>query len=378
MSGEFDHIRGNRGAARYEAEEYLPGGVRWLARHSGCQRATGGDDPVGDYFDNVGARLVDVVATYAHRQGEVFDQTSVRAATGHLIGSGHFSEVLAGWAKVEAQAILDATVDDIRTTTTPIELQDYRPGAFPVISVTKIDDLRIDDVTITMAGMTAAGGESLRVLAKTIKLATSRELLANDDRQAIAAMYRAFGAQVGRRLGRDYAGLLEANANLTDGVALFASAEGNDLASAGVDAAAIGAMMAALRDRTTPDGEHTNAAPAALVVPTANEAAARAVVAAMFHPDDPARLRVIALPWLGGSYFYLCADPVAAPSVALGSLEGSNGALVTFHPSAKSPPSGRNVDGSSRRVAFEGAAVDARIAYGLAAVDRSIVRNTTA
>jgi len=350
----------------------------YLSQQSGTMRDTSKAHPLAAHFREHRARLIDLAAAAADRDGTAIDLYDVRSTTSAVIGSGHLADVLSTWGAVEAGAVIDDTVADVRRVTTGHELTDYRPANYPLVSVSKLDELPFDDPTIQMVNITGTGGEPVRLRSRTFKLAFSRELVENDDRAAMAATFKAFGAMVGRRLGRDYGALLEANGTLADGVALFASAEGNDLTSAGVDLAAVGAMTAALRDRTTPDSEHYNARPAALIVPSAYEATARTVVAAMYADDDPERLRVIASPWLGGSYYYLAADPLAAPSVALLTMAGGDGALMSAMPSARSQAAAANIPGTSRRESFDGVAVDARVTFALAPVARNIIRNTTA
>jgi len=135
-------------------------------------------------------------------------------------------------------------------------------------------------------------------------------------------------------------------------------------------------MMDALRSRETPDGEKVNARPKYLVIPSGKEATSRILASselAMGEDDD--RLQVVVSPWLSGSHYYLVADPVQAPSVVLATLEGSNGEVVSMLNSSR--PRRQTVEGG-RRMEFDGMAIDVNVSYGLAAVERNIVRNTVA
>ncbi len=283
------------------------------------------------------------------------------------ITTSHFESLLVSTGQIAARAMLNATIRDIRRMTAPVEVADYKSTNFPIVTADEIPALRTGSA-LTLLSVTGSG-EPIQVEESTLVLSFSRVLLVNDDAGLVVAAFQFVGASTGRKAGSIFANLLVSNPTMTDGDTLFTSAAGNDLATAGLDVTAMDSMFDALRSVPTQDSGLTNAAPRFLLVPSSKEATAKVLVSSIYSglPEEE-KISVIASPWLPDTYAYLLPSPDEAPVIALAVLQGGKGDLVDITPlTSKQYREAGNVDG---------AGVLVRVALGMSAVSRSIVRTT--
>lgn len=166
-------------------------------------------------------------------------------------------------------------------------------------------------------------------------VAIGRKALINDDLSALSDFSSGIAIRAANDENRMAYAVLAANAALSDGNALFSSAHGNLAASgSAIDAASIGAAVAAMRAQKSLDGMVLNLQPAYLVVGPAYETAARLILASVNATKTSdvnvwsnfAELIVDAN--ITGNSWYLFASPTAAPVVVYGFVGGSDGPAV--------------------------------------------------
>lgn len=169
----------------------------------------------------------------------------------------------------------------------------------------------------------------------TSGIAIGRRALMQDNLSALADFSSGFAIRAASDENTLAYAVLSANANLPDGIALFASGHGN-LAASGtaIDAANVGLAVKALRAQKSLDGLQLNLQPAMMLVGPANEVAARQLLAAV-SPTKSADVNV----WSGfaelivdanitDNAWYIFASPAAAPVVVWGYVAGSEGPQV--------------------------------------------------
>jgi HK97 family phage prohead protease len=166
-------------------------------------------------------------------------------------------------------------------------------------------------------------------------VAIGRKALINDDLSALSDFSSGIAIRAANDENRMAYAVLAANAALSDGNALFSSAHGNLAASgSAIDAASIGAAVAAMRAQKSLDGMVLNLQPAYLVVGPAYETAARLILASVNATKTSdvnvwanlAQLVVDAN--ITDNSWYLFASPTAAPVVVYGFVGGSEGPTV--------------------------------------------------
>ncbi|CAN7202278.1 Mu-like prophage major head subunit gpT family protein [Rhizobium sp. LjRoot30] len=169
----------------------------------------------------------------------------------------------------------------------------------------------------------------------TSGIAIGRRALMQDNLSALADFSSGFAIRAASDENTLAYAVLAANANLPDGIALFASGHGN-LAASGtaIDAANVGLAVKALRAQKSLDGLQLNLQPAMLLCGPANEVAARQLLAAV-SPTKSADVNV----WSGfaelivdanitDNAWYIFASPATAPVVVWGHVAGSEGPQV--------------------------------------------------
>lgn len=168
------------------------------------------------------------------------------------------------------------------------------------------------------------GAEIGRVRSFGERFSINRRVFVDDDRQQLFD----FGAWLKMRrnatIGHHAAAALEANGDLSDGTALFDASRGNLLtgAESAFDADALNTATAALWALTDSSGVRYGLQPRLLIVPTALEAAAAAVLRTLAAADRD-RLQLIVEPNLtDSSAWYVSDSPRVAPVVRILGIAG--------------------------------------------------------
>jgi hypothetical protein len=224
-------------------------------------------------------------------------------------------------------------------------------------------------------GPLGEGKESYRVETYGKIIAISRQVLVNDDLNAFTRIPQLFGVAAANLESDVVWGIITANPNMGDGLALF-HANHKNLAAAGaaISVATLGTARKSMGTQTGVDGQTIiNVRPAFIIVPAALEVTAEQLLAVNMVPAKstdvvPQSLRtlaVIAEPRLdaavnGDKAWYMSANPGQIDTIEYAYLEGQNGVYI------------------ETRVGFDvdGVEIKARLDFGAKAIDwRGMFKN---
>lgn len=165
-------------------------------------------------------------------------------------------------------------------------------------------------------------------------IAITWEALVNDDMSAFDRLPLMIAEEAAATEGDIVYGILSANANLADGVALFHATHANLAGSgAAISLASLGAARAAMRKQTGPQGRVLNLEPAFLIVGPDKEMEAYQFTSAQFvaaknvdiNPASNTQLEVIVDSRITGNAWHLAASPGRIDTVEYAYLEGEEG-----------------------------------------------------
>jgi hypothetical protein len=192
-------------------------------------------------------------------------------------------------------------------------------------------------------GSMSEAGEVYAVLTYGRIVGFTRQAIINDDLRGFDRLLVGFGNSAARLENRTVYAQLTANANLADGIALFAASpqHGGNLAAAAavISVASLTAGRAVMRRQLGLQGEELNLAPRFLLVPATIEQVAYQYTSAQFVPATPATInefrtggRTALEPVVDSvldsnspSHWYLAADPAQMDTVEYCYLDGNEG-----------------------------------------------------
>lgn len=165
--------------------------------------------------------------------------------------------------------------------------------------------------------------------------ALTRESIVNDDLNALSAVPAAMGRAIARKVGDMVWGVITANANMVDNVALF-HANHSNLGSGAITVANIDTGVVAMAKQKDISGVATlNVSPSFLIVPRALQTTARVLTTAQYDPDATNKLNkpnpfssaftVVSDARLDGNSataWYLSANPNQFDTIVVGFLDG--------------------------------------------------------
>jgi len=331
--------------------------------------------------DFVGMSLVEIARACLERTGERARGMGKMEMVGRAITVGG-SDLPNVVANVANKSLRDAYTGAPRTFTAwcrRATLPDFKPAsrvqygqASPLVEVGEHGEFRYAQV--------ADSAEVYALVTYGLIVGLTRQLIVNDDMDALARQPAIFGrASADLESDLVYA-VLTANANMSDGVALFAAAHGNLTTGPGtvITVANLGVARALMRLQTGLNSDSLlNVAPRFLLVPAALETLAQQTVApiseSFLRPDAPGTtnpfagtIEPIAEPRLDADSalsWYLTADPAAIDTVEYAFLEGEEG-LVTE---------------SRQGFEVDGVELKARLDFGVKAIDhRGLYKNVGA
>lgn len=175
-------------------------------------------------------------------------------------------------------------------------------------------------------------------------ISVTPETLVNDDTGYLQSMAAALGAAGPRAIERAVYAVLNANAALSDSVALFHATHANLAGSGAVPSVTtIDAATQALASQKAPgaDAEYLGImGPFIAVVPLAQRLNMQTIAKAPYDPDTANKLQkpnpvagllgdVVSSPWLSGTAWYLFANPAQAPVIEVVFLDGQRLPKVT-------------------------------------------------
>lgn len=211
------------------------------------------------------------------------------------------------------------------------------------------------------------GAESYGVITYGRIVALTRQAIVNDDLRAFDRLVTAFGASARRLENRLVYSRLTANANLSDGIALFHASHNNLGTGAGsaLQESSLQTMRTAMRLQKGLQGEELNLAPSYLIVPVALEQTAYKLTSSAYVPAKQSdinefraggrtALEPIVEPVLDASSataWYAAASSSAIDTVEYCYLEGAEGPVIESE-------AGFEVDGVSLKCRLDFAAKD--------------------
>lgn len=137
-------------------------------------------------------------------------------------------------------------------------------------------------------GAMTDGKETYSLLTYGRIVSFSRQSLINDDLRAFDRLIGAFGNSAARLENRVVYSILTANANMSDGNALFSTAHANNTGTGtAISVASLNVGRTAMRVQKGLQSEELNIAPAYLIVPTAQEQVAYQYTSANYVPAKP-------------------------------------------------------------------------------------------
>jgi hypothetical protein len=183
------------------------------------------------------------------------------------------------------------------------------------------------------------GKETYQVLTYGNLVNFTRQVIVNDDLNALASIPAKFGDAAARRENIVVWGLITANAAMSDGENLFSAAHTNLQTGAGsaLGVTGLAGARTAMRNQTAPKGGVLNLAGKFLLVPTALELTAEqltdptGLLTSTLGSTVPQWMRnrtVIVEPLLdanSSAYWYLAADPATIDGIVYVYLEGQQG-----------------------------------------------------
>jgi hypothetical protein len=233
--------------------------------------------------------------------------------------------------------------------------------------------LKVDEGGEFKRGTIAESKESYRIETYGRVVAITRQVLINDDLDAFTRIPAMYGTAIATLESDVVWGVVTANANMADGVALFHATHKN-LASpaSALSVAAIGDGRTAMAKQTGIDKKTVlNVRPAYVLVPAALELTAEQIIAQNLVPAKtgdvvPQSIRTltpIAEPRLdtaSATAWYLAANPAQIDTIEYAYLEGQQGAYIETR-------NGFDVDGVE---------IKCRLDFGAKAIDwRGLYRN---
>lgn len=224
-------------------------------------------------------------------------------------------------------------------------------------------------------GTVGEGAEKYSIATYGKVFAITRQTIVNDDMSAFSRLPVAFGRAAARLESDTVWGIITANANMADGVALFHATHANLAASGGaISVTTLSAGRAAMRKQKGLDGTSPlNLRPSYLIVPAALETVgqqfiAQNIVGTKASDTNPFQgsMELITEPRLdddSATAWYLSASPMAVDTVEYAYLEGQRGVYLETR-------NGFDVDGMELK---------ARLDFGAKAIDhRGLYKNAGA
>ena len=134
-------------------------------------------------------------------------------------------------------------------------------------------------------GAVGEAAESYRVFRFGRRVAVTFEAIVNDDLSGFTRIPAMFGSAAARLESDTVYGILNANPNMADGLALFVAGHAN-IGTGVLGVASLGAGRAVMRKQTAPNGDILNLAPQYLVVPADLETAAQSLMVQTVVPSQ--------------------------------------------------------------------------------------------
>lgn len=259
---------------------------------------------------------------------------NVRAGVGYH-STSDFAVIVSNVANKTLREAYEATERTFTRWARRTTLKDFRPVTRGNLWAAP-DLLVVPEAAEFKYGTLGAGGETLTLSTYGRIIAFTRQLLINDDMDALSRIPNAFGASAADLESDIVYGILMANPVMSDGVALFHANHGNLGTAAQITDASLAAAMQAFATRKGPENRPISIRPRYIIVPPGpREIEARRVLA-QTTPNNAAGVNVYAgaleiiveprlIPATGQHPWFLAADPSRVDTIDYAYLEGQDG-----------------------------------------------------
>lgn len=262
------------------------------------------------------------LATQPRREGETDVTVMSRGMHTDLFG-----KTLAAGARQLALQTYDAQAAEHLTFTVPFDVKNFNPVEIVAADAQGVALELLGEnaeVATGVAILDAGNATEVRLHTFAKNVGVSRRDVVNDDLQLFSAFVAGLGGSAARLEAELVAKALESNPLMDDGAQAFAEAH-NNVEAVALDAEALGRAMAKLRNQRTPGGQLAGLRARFLVVAPDVEFLARQLL----KDSGLADVVVVAvLSNLPEGRWYLLADPLACPVVAVLRLAGSTSRIL--------------------------------------------------
>ena len=277
------------------------------------------------------------------------------------LSTAEFPSVVVETLRGIAAARQSDALTDLQALTADLVLPTYNSQSYSMVDLEGLPAPSAHEMENYHFASVRLTGETIQLHSVFARILITRQALANDDRGFIQAAISAFTAAAHRNEMGLLTGLVEANANLGDGAALFGA---SNTVVASLDATGLGLAYAKLRGQPTEGGDPADAAPAALLVHADDERAALGLMESL--PADR-RCRVVATARLtNADTWYVFARPDIYPVIGRVRLTGADPSAVSF--SGLESAVARDRDGTIRE--YPGVALPATHSVGYSVLSR--------
>ena len=267
--------------------------------------------------------LIAIVAAFNPK-----DRTDHNAQNAARIGGGMaspgFGMAITAAAQTEFQAGYDAAAEHLAGVRI-VDAPNYLPYEVRMTDGGLTLELLPENQPLGIEVQKVPNGEFI-VLENYAKggLMTRAEVI-NDDLSILADTARATGVTAARTHSDLIAAKLESNPTLKDGSPTFIQGQ-NDLAGQVLSLATLGTAMAMLRNQKSPNGSTAGNKASILFCSGSDEAAAYSIL-----KESGLALKIICLPGLPATRWYLAAAPAVAPTIIAARLKNpGSGFLYTL------------------------------------------------
>jgi hypothetical protein len=328
-----DEIRRLKGgpAATWRQSDYVQAHSQLLLQAAGHRIADPHPLTQGLLIGNEGeASLGGIVKAGARLQiGDRAKDYDVRGLLIAGVGTDHLGEVLANTANRVVLETAPAMLGMVNAITRGVEVRDYLPSSAGTIHLNvELGLPTASDFQQYQSVMPKGQAEALALRVAYVRELITPMVVANDDANAIAAIHQAVVTASMQAEIAMLAALLNDTVTLGDGAALFSTTAGNLLQGQSKDTAALNGAVNLLRAQVR-NGRASDADPAALVVPAADEISARKLVAEATGQQDWVQVHGSA--YINAGNWFLFGDPAVWPVLVRGTLRGSNGQSLKFY-----------------------------------------------
>ena len=248
-----------------------------------------------------------------------------------------------------------------------VEVPDFKPiGRYQMGDVPQLEKV-LENGEI-QRGTFGDSAETYKVETWAKIVGVTRQVLVNDDMDALGRIPAGFGAAAKSLIADLVWDIINSNPVMADGVTLFHANHGNLVAGAPAIINGLPSMRLALKQQKNSAGRFLNLMPKNLIVPGERETEAETVVSPLIIPQQASNVNVFARslglisdPRLAAAPYYLAASTAQIDIIELAFLEGQGKGVFT-----------------EQRMGFEvdGLEIKARLDVGAKAIDwRGIIKN---